>query len=776
MFESEIRQFDLSTAKFSSNKLYGKLALVSETTIVAGEHVTCCFEYVAGEKPVLQGGTIIIFTDSDSDWARPQIINPTGSDYLRVDAPNGVRIAVHVSDHNLPGGIKRSVLITLLSGKLTEGEKLTITFGDKTEGGSGTRCQTFFESSRNSYCAVDLDGSGNIRFLEKYPAIQIMGGDMSNINIHAPSDIALGKQFRLVIKVEDKWGNPAQNFQGSLEIDAAGLKLSTTSFALTEKHRGVLIVDNCAFVETGADFIAVTAYKGDQQLTFRSNPLAIHEEVPDLKLYWGDPHSGQVANPHDIANYFEYARDVSGLDYAGFQRNDHYHSTQAYLIQQQAEKQFNDSDRFVVLPGFEWSADFEHGGHHNVYFSRFDRPIKRWRGAERLGEEGETNLPHVRDLYNYYRSTDTIITPHVGGQHADLSWHDPDLQPALEITSTHGTFEWFLEESLSRGYEMGFVGGNDCHTGRPGDDRPGHQIRRYSKGGLTGTYANELTLSGVFEAIKAKRVYATTGAKIRAAFFSDEHFMGEKYSTTAPPRLRVDVSGTNPLERIEIYRGTELIHLQDLRGGRQGNSIRVLWEGESKRSSYSGIMWKGTIDFGELELIGSQTIRFDSPRSYFKLVDDSKIAFTSWTCGYPSGLILNFESESNSEIRVDLDSSLMTGERGFGEELNLAQDVPSVLPRTGFSSEMRTAFAQGDSVSVRTTLQEVSSNEINVALGGLNRRLQVQNVPMSDKTKSVISFTDDNIKPGVNAYWAKIVQQDMEMAWLSPIFITYYEE
>jgi hypothetical protein len=252
--------------------------------------------------------------------------------------------------------------------------------------------------------------------------------------------------------------------------------------------------------------------------------------------------------------------------------------------------------------------------------------------------------------------------------------------------------------------------------------------------------------------------------------------MGEKYSTTAPPLLRVDVSGTNPLERIEIYRGTELIHLQDLRGGRQGNSIRVLWEGESKRSSYSGIMWKGTIDFGELELIGSRTIRFDSPRSYFKLVDDSKITFTSWTCGYPSGLVLNFESESNSEIRVDLDSWLMTGERGFGEELNLAQNVPSVLPRTGFSTEMRTAFAQGDSVSVRTTLQEVSSNEINVPLGGLNRRLQVQNVPMSDKTKSVISFTDNNIKPGVNAYWAKIVQQDMEMAWLSPIFITYYEE
>ena len=91
------------------------------------------------------------------------------------------------------------------------------------------------------------------------------------------------------------------------------------------------------------------------------------------------------------------------MDYAGFQRNDAQHSTSAYLIQQESEKKYYKPHEFVVLPGFEWSADWEHGGHHNVYFSRFDMPMKRWNGANRVGEPGESDLPHILDLHEYYR-------------------------------------------------------------------------------------------------------------------------------------------------------------------------------------------------------------------------------------------------------------------------------------------------------------------------------------------------------------------------------------
>ena len=85
-----------------------------------------------------------------------------------------------------------------------------------------------------------------------------------------------------------------------------------------------------------------------------------------MKLYWGDPHSGQVADPHKIGDYFKHAVEVSNLDFAGYQRNDSAHSTDAYEIQQVEEKAFHQPGQFVPIPGYEWSGHLENGGHHNV--------------------------------------------------------------------------------------------------------------------------------------------------------------------------------------------------------------------------------------------------------------------------------------------------------------------------------------------------------------------------------------------------------------------------
>src|SRR5262249_31755770 len=161
---------------------------------------------------------------------------------------------------------------------------------------------------------------------------------------------------------------------------------------------------------------------------------------------------------------------------------------------------------FVPLPGFEWSGDLEYGGHHNVYFRRFDQPIRR-SSHQNLADRSDesTDLPHVLDLYRAYRQADVVITPHVGGVHADLQYHDPTLEPAVEVTSTHGTFEWFLRETLERRYKLGFVGGSDCFTGRPGDDRPGYQLRRYAKSGLTAVYARDLSLEALLDGLGAPR-------------------------------------------------------------------------------------------------------------------------------------------------------------------------------------------------------------------------------------------------------------------------------
>ena len=42
--------------------------------------------------------------------------------------------------------------------------------------------------------------------------------------------------------------------------------------------------------------------------------------------------------------------------------------------------------------------------------------------------------------------------------------------------------------------------------------------------------------------------------------------------------------------------------------------------------------------------------------------------------------------------------------------------------------------------------------------------------PEPDELNSSFSVIDNGAQPGVNPYWVKVVQQDMEMAWVSPVF------
>ena len=742
-----------STAQQSDE--WGSLELVSAPLIEAGELVTVHLRYIAGTAGLAPGGTVSITTTSDSDWAPPQLADPAADGFLKAAPPPDCAVSVHTPDH-------KSIVVTLQSGKLQSGDAIDIVLGDRSGGGLGLRAQTFYEPRRYFHCEVDPTGSGK-HGTARSAVLQIAGGNADSLSAIAPSDIEVGSSFALLLKAEDRWGNPAEQYRGTVTVSAPGLILPDgNDLEFDEDDAGVRRIDDAVFTEAGATRIDLEdAANG---LTASSNQIQIARELPALKLYWGDPHSGQIADASKIGDYFRYAKEVSALDFAGYQRNDSAHSTDDYHHQQSEEKVFHEPGRFVPLPGFEWSGNLAAGGHHNVYFGRFDLPMKRWNGAERLGRPDETDLPHVRDLHNYYRGTDTVITPHVGGQHADLQFHDPSLEPAVEVTSTHGSFEWILRESIERGYEMGFVGGNDCHTGRPGDDRPGHQERRYSKGGLTGVYADELTLKGILNAIKAKRVYATTGARIRAMVTVDGHFIGEKFSCGNSCEIKVSVEGTAPLERIEVYRGLELLHTEHLTGPPTGSRIRVLWNGASRMSSYSGISWDGHIDAGTGEFGDVSPVRFDSPRSGFERTGKSQLAVEGWACGYPSGVVADLTGKSGAAISPDTEITVV---------LNSRLVIGETFGRHGEVGPRKMALARGDSVRISATLGQLANRPATIDMGHLNRGVTLELAPEAATDRAEFTVTDDDVQPGVNPYWVKVVQQDMEMAWISPVFADY---
>ncbi len=743
---------------------FGSAWIEPAAEVVAGDYGTWRLTYEAGACGVAVGGRIRVRTDSDTDWGVPQFLAPDDDDYMTVATPDGVHASIQV------GGPK-SLVLRIHGRKLETGERITLTLGDTRGGSRGSRAQTFLEGRHNFLIEVQPERDGESVILADSPRVTIVGGPAERLVLVAPSSVVVGRPFRLIVKAEDRWGNSSSSFSGIVELRGTGINFPSptirfeTQSELPPMERGVQSIEGLSAISTGV--LHVEASVRESNLAARSNPIVVTESPREYQLHWADPHGGQIGSSAKIGDFFRYARDVAGVQFVGYQRNADVISKDDWHVQQREERELHEPGRFIPIPGFEWSGRTPEGGHHNVYFRRHDQPVRRNPPAEApQSVETETELPHIRDVYQEYRNTDTIITPHVGGEHSNLTWHEPTLEPAMEITSSHGSFEWATREILQRGYQLGFLGGSDCYTGRPGDDRPGHQLRRYAKSGVTGIYTRDVTLDGFFEAMRARRVYATTGARIVLHVESSGHLLGSKYTTSDRPRLSVNVIGTAPLESVEVFRGLERIYSFPFDHRPVSNRVRILWDGASRMSSYSGIVWDGTLDVDGAAIGSFDALRFDSPRSFFTSAHgesgaSSRLAWHAWGCGFPMGLRMDLNGDRDARLRIAVASQTITGPMygGHGE---------GGPPR-------RISFAPADRISLSIGLGDLQSGPVELPLGVLDRRLAVSldNEPGPETVQ--FELTDEAVKPGVNPYWIRVLQSDLEMAWSSPIFVDFAE-
>lgn len=733
------------------NSLYGSAVLSPDDDVVAGSYGTWTLTYIAEEKGIGRGGTMRIYTEADSDRATPQLDDPAAADYLTVEAPAQARVGVLVQS-------MMSILLTVNGRALKQGEKVVVIYGDRGGGGPGFRAQTFAEARHFFWVAVDAEGNGEVTTLPKPQFVRIVGGEPAKLVVNVPSTVVADELFRLQVKAEDAWGNPAAAYRGTVEIAGHGAVVPEERVAFAKADGGVRWIDGCSVADEG--IYRVQADDVGSGLAARSNPFQCWREALAVTLFWGDSHGGQVAMAEKIPDFFRYARDVAAISFAGYQRNDHVLSGRDWMVQQEAEREWNQPGRFVALPGFEWSAMTVRGGHHNVYFRRGDQPIRRssHQGLADKTDE-DTDLRHIEEVYEAYRGTDTVITAHVGSEHSDLQYHDPHLEPAVEVTSDHGTFEWILQETFERNYRMGFFGGSDSHNGRPGGDTPGFQHRRYAKTGLAAVYARELNIESVLDAYKARRIYATTGARILLHAKCEEHVMGEEFTTAQKSKISAFVAGTAPFESVELYRDLERIYSYPVAGGTDRNRVRILWEGASRKSSYSGVIWDGVLTVSGRRLDGIEKIRFDSPRSRIYERADCGLRWHSVTCGYRSGMIVDLSGDGDADLELVVNTSVIAGPL-YGDR--------------GINPPRLMSYAPAEKILFHVGTKDLESGPVKMELGQLNRRVTASLAPEKQAAGEVsFEFVDEAAVPGINPYYVRVVQTDMEMAWSSPIFVDY---
>ncbi len=367
----------------------------------------------------------------------------------------------------------------------------------------------------------------------------------------------------------------------------------------------------------------------------------------------------------------------------------------------------------------------------------------------------DSDLTHITDLYEEFQGENVLIIPHVGGRPANLAFHKPELEPVVEVHSTHGTFEWFLRNALQRGCRVGFVAGSDDYKLRLGGAYPGFDDRRFVRGGLAAVYARELTRNGLFEALKARRCYATTGERIILKTYADGHMMGEEYVTRRPPRISVQVVGVNELEKVELFRNLEKIHevprkISDIK---HSPRVKIAWEGASREWSYSGVLWEGELQIENGSVAQLEFMPLDRPDEVFE-ANENGFRWKTFTCGDKDGAILNVKGES-PEITINCSSTPMT------------------IAATGGVNRMCTPVKQQDRVYFRVRLDELGSTPKVLDVGPVGRRISIQRLAEGEELREVgFEVTDRDYRPGVNAYWVKVEQTDGEMAWSSPIYVS----
>ena len=164
---------------------------------------------------------------------------------MTVQAPQDTRVSIMVEQVT-------SVLLVVHGRALKPGERLVLTYGDRSRGGPGTRAQTFLEAKRYFWVAVDAAGDGTFVTLAEPPSLSIVGGSAVKLVVVAPSTVTAGTPFSLLVRAEDRWGNPAAAYRGSIELLApSGSACPVERYTFTAADGGVRWFEGCTVSTPG---------------------------------------------------------------------------------------------------------------------------------------------------------------------------------------------------------------------------------------------------------------------------------------------------------------------------------------------------------------------------------------------------------------------------------------------------------------------------------------------------------------------------------------------
>jgi len=305
----------------------------------------------------------------------------------------------------------------------------------------------------------------------------------------------------------------------------------------------------------------------------------------DKRVYFGDFNAKSVMGNgrQSPAFLYEYARDKAGLDFLAIADAAWKMSDNDWSNHQTLADFYNVEGEFVAFMGAEWKPNSEGVGYRSAFFKNSNVPSISKLASSDLGT-----------FYNNLSGYNSIIfTEHPSYNEVSLAefntnWNNlktqinQSLELGIEMYSEHGNAESFslsttngmispagvnsnsyVVDALKYGLKFSFLGNSNSNTSRPGLyagelnrlNMPSVDIDSSSinNRGITGVISTNLSRAAIFEAVKAGRTFATTGARIYMEFRSGSALMGDNI-TTETPTFQVNVIPTTAFANVSLVR------------------------------------------------------------------------------------------------------------------------------------------------------------------------------------------------------------------------------
>ena len=306
------------------------------------------------------------------------------------------------------------------------------------------------------------------------------------------------------------------------------------------------------------------------------------DPVP-YNLYWGDLHChsgisygrGSLKNAFIAAqenrldfcsvvghsSWHDTPRDAEHMnrikDYIVYHDEGYKHLAELWPDVKELTRKVRKPGKFIPFLAFEWHS-IKYGD-HNVYY---------------LEPEGEIiKANSIEELRRKMSGQKAIIIPHHIGYapgSRGINWDhyvSSEQSPFVEVYSFHGcsvtdtspypmlremgarSYERTMEAGLKKGHKFGIIGSTDNHYGYPGS---------YGEGKLA-VYADKLTHLSLWDAFKARRVYAVTGDRIIVDFSVDNAFMGEETAGRNRREINFRISGEDFIDYLDLIKNGSII-------------------------------------------------------------------------------------------------------------------------------------------------------------------------------------------------------------------------